>query len=214
MQTLTLHAQPRETGKKAAKAVRRDGLVPCVLYGHRTAPVHFAVEALDLRPLIHTTETYRVAVSVDGEAYEAILKTVDYHPVTDLPIHVDFQALTAGEAITMTVPIHVEGTAPGVKAGGVLSQPLHEIEIRCLPKDIPGHVTIDISTMEMGDALHVSDLDLGDAVEILTDEARTIVTITAPRVEVEPEEDLLAAEPGDEGLAEEAPEEGGDETEG
>lgn len=188
MDTLNLLAQPRQTGTSAAKATRRAGLVPCVLYGPHQEPVHFAVETLDLRPLIHTTETYRVALAVDGASYDCILKTVDFHPVTDAPIHVDFQALTAGEAMTMTVPVHLEGTAPGVKDGGVLGQPIHEIEIRCLPKDIPGHISVDISGLQMGDALHVSDLDLGDEIEVLTDASQTLVTVAAPRAEVVEEE--------------------------
>jgi large subunit ribosomal protein L25 len=209
MQTVNLTAAPRETGKKAVKADRRAGRVPCVLYGPHQAPVHFAVEALALRPLIHTSETYRVVVKLDGEAYDAIVKDVMFHPIEDTPLHVDFQALTKGEKITITVPIHVAGNAPGVRAGGVLSQPLHELEIRCVPADIPGHVTVDVSALQLGDALHVSDLGLGDGVEVLTDAGLTVVAVTTPRVveEVEPVEgEALPAEG-----AEEAGEAGADE---
>ncbi|MEM1054334.1 MAG: 50S ribosomal protein L25 [Bacteroidota bacterium] len=185
-------AEPRETGKKATKATRNEGRVPCVLYGPSTEPVHFSVPTLDLRPLIHTTETYRVEVNMNGEDHEAILKNADFHPITDEPIHVDFLALTKGQKLTLTIPIQLDGTAPGVKSGGQLAQPLYELEIQSLPKDIPGHVSIDISTLEIGDSLHVGDLALGDSVEVLTDPARTIVTITAPRVEVvEEDEDGL-----------------------
>lgn len=193
MDSITLTAaEARETGKKAVKATRNEDRVPCVLYGPSTEPVHFSVPTLDLRPLIHTTETYRVEISVDGEDHEAILKHVDFHPVTEAPLHVDFLALTKGQRLTLSVPIHLEGTAPGVKAGGQLAQPLHELEIASLPKDIPGHISIDISTMQLGDSLHVGDLSLGDTIEVLTDPVRTIVTITAPRVEVtEDEDDLL-----------------------
>ena len=185
-------AEPREGGKKAVKAVRRSGRVPCVLYGPSTEPVHFSVPQLDLRPLIHTTETYRVEVTMGGEDHEAILKSVDFHPVTDEPIHADFFALTAGQTLTLSVPISLEGTAPGVKAGGQLAQPLYELEISSLPKDIPGHVSIDVSSLQIGDSLHVSDLSLGNTIEVLTDPARTIVSITAPRIEeVEETEDEL-----------------------
>jgi large subunit ribosomal protein L25 len=212
MQSITLDVQPRETGKTATKAVRREGLVPCVLYGVHTDPVHFAVETLALRPLIFTTETYRVALSLDGDDHEAILKQVDFHPVTDQPLHADFLALTAGETLTMTIPVRLEGTPRGVKAGGILSQPLSAIEIRALPKDIPGHISIDVSALEVGESLHVDELDFGDAIELLTDPARTIATVTAPKaVAVDDEE---AAEPV-EGLeaaplaeGEEAPAEG------
>jgi len=181
MQSIQLDAQPRETGKAAAKATRREGLVPCVLYGVHTEPVHFAVETLALRPLIFTTETYRVAVAVDGAEHEAILKQVDFHPITETPIHADFQALTVGETLTMTVPVHLEGTPRGVKAGGTLSQPLSELQIRALPKDIPGHISVDVSALGVNESLQVEQLGLGDAIEVLTDAHRTIATVTVPK---------------------------------
>lgn len=188
MDTINLTATPRPTGKKAVKAVRREDRVPCVLYGPHQEPVHFAVERLALRPVIHTAETRRIVVRLDGAEFEAIVKDVVFHPVTDTPLHVDFQALTKGEKLTITIPVHVEGVSPGVRAGGSLSQPLYEIEIRCVPADIPGHVTVDISKMEIGDSVHVSDLQLSDAIEVLTDAEQTVVTISAPRLEVEPGE--------------------------
>ena len=196
MQSITLDPQPRETGKKATKAVRNAGLVPCVLYGAHTEPVHFAVETLQLRPLIFTAETYRVGISMDGQDHEAIVKQTVFHPITDAPIHVDFLALTAGEALTMTIPIRLEGTARGVKAGGILSQPLNDLTIRALPKDIPGHISIDITSMDVGESMHVSDLAFGDAIELVTDEQLTVATVTAPRalVEDEPEEEVLDPE--------------------
>ena len=188
MQSITLDVRPRETGKKATKAVRNAGLVPCILYGSHTDPVHFAVETLQLRPLIHTAETYRVGFSMDGADHEAIVKETVFHPTTDAPIHVDFLALTKGEALTMTIPIRLEGTPRGVKAGGILSQPLNDLEIRALPKDIPGHVSIDISTLDVGESLHVEELSLGGDIEVLTDPSRTLATVTAPRALVEDEE--------------------------
>ena len=195
MQSIILPTQPRETGKKASKAARREGLVPCVLDGRTTAPVHFSVETLALRPLIFTTETRTVDMTVDGEDYSAIVKDITFHPVSEQPTHVDFLALTAGEALTMTVPIQLEGDAPGVKAGGLLSQPLFELEIRSLPKNIPGHVSIDVSHLELGESLHVENILLGDEIEVLTDPHRTVVTIVAPRAVVEDApEDALEAE--------------------
>ncbi|MEO0558185.1 MAG: 50S ribosomal protein L25 [Bacteroidota bacterium] len=194
MQSITLPTQPRETGKKAAKATRREGLVPCVLYSRTTEPVHFSVESLALRPLIFTTETRTVDMTLGGEDYNAIVKDITFHPVSEQPLHVDFLALTAGEALTMSVPIQLEGDAPGVKAGGLLSQPLFELEIRSLPKNIPGHVSIDISALDMGESLHVENIILGDEIEVLTDPHRTVVTIVAPRAVVDETDE------GEEGL--------------
>ncbi len=188
MDAITLDAQPRDTGKRATKAIRRAEEVPCVLYGQHTDPVHFRVPILDLRSLIYTAETHVVALTLGGEDYEAIVKHIDFHPVTDVPIHLDFLALTAGETLDMVIPVVTVGIAPGVKAGGLLSQPLNELEVRCLPKDIPGQIEVNVGEMEIGDSLHVSDLEV-ENVEILTDPARTVVTITVPRAEEEPEED-------------------------
>ena len=207
MDSITLHAaEPREGGKKEVKAVRNAGRVPCVLYGPSTEPVHFSVPTLDLRPLIHTTENYRVEVTMGGEDHEAILKHIDFHPITDEPLHVDFLALTKGQTLTLTIPIRLEGTAPGIKAGGQLAQPLHELTISSLPKDIPGYVTLDVPTLQVGDSLHVSDLSLGDTIDVLTEPERTIVSITAPRVEeVEADEDaLLLGDAADEAPADDA----------
>lgn len=214
MDVITLEAQPRETGKRAAKDIRRAEEVPCVLYGAHTDPVHFRVPVLDMRPLIYTSETHRVTVNLGGDAFDCILKDVDFHPITDVPIHADFIALTEGETITMTVPVVTVGTAPGVKAGGILSQPLNELQVVCLPKDIPGHIEVDVSALEIGDSVHVSDLEV-ENVEILTDLSRTVVSVTVPRAEEEPEEEeglLLEGEELPEGELPEG-EEGEGETE-
>ena len=178
MDTLTLTSTARETGKKAVKATRKAGLVPCVLYGAHTEPVHFSVETLALRPLIHTTETYRVAVALAGETYDAVLKEVVFHPVTERPWHVDFQALTAGEEMTMSVPINVVGTAAGVREGGELSLPVHTVEVRGLPKDLPGHLDMDVSALAVGDSFHVRDLTLPAGIVVLGDEDATLATVS------------------------------------
>lgn len=214
MDAITLEVKPRETGKRAAKEIRRAEEVPCVLYGQHTEPVHFRVPVLDLRPLIYTAETHRVAFELDGETYDCIVKHIDYHPVTDVPTHVDFLALTAGETLDLSIPVVTVGAALGIKAGGVLSQPLNEIEVRSLPKDIPGHIEVDISALEIGDSIHVGDLEVPD-VEILTDPARTVVSITAPRAEVveEEDEDALLLE-GELGEDVEGEDDGDDEAEG
>ncbi|CAN5522145.1 hypothetical protein BH23BAC4_BH23BAC4_13130 [soil metagenome] len=211
MDIITLSAETRATGKSATKAVRREGAVPCVLYGRHQEPIHFRVPVLALRGLIYTAETHRVSVELGGDAYDCIVKNVTFDPITDVPSHVDFIALTAGEVIQLDVPVQLIGDAPGVLGGGELIQQLNSISVECLPKDMPSHVEADISGLEIGSSLHVSDLSLPD-VTILTDGARTVVSVVAPRVEEEPETDVeaLLAE-GDEALE---GEEGEGETDG
>lgn len=189
MDTITLEAQPREVGGKQARALRREGQVPCVLYGHHTEPVHFHLPVLTIARLVHSSETHRVTISVSGEEYDCILKEVNFHPITDDPRHADFQALTAGEALTLTVPIHFEGTPVGQTEGGDTQYVMHEIEVRCLPKDIPDHISIDISHLSVGDSMHVSDLEM-ENVTFETSPERTIVTVVPPRLlELEGEEE-------------------------
>lgn len=198
MDTYRLPVQPRETGKKATKAVRNAGLVPCVLYGTHTEPVHFSVETLALRPLIHTTETYRVAISLDGADHEAIVKEISFHPVTDHPIHVDFQALTRGEKLDVAVQVQLEGTAPGVLNGGSVSHAIHEVLVRAMPRHIPGHLSVDISGLDIGDALTVADLALPEGVEMLTDGDLTIVSVQGQKADAVLDAEEAAAAEADE----------------
>ena len=137
---------------------------------------------LPLRPLIHTTETYRVALRLDGQTHDCILKRVDYDPVSGQPSHLDFYALTRGEKLTLTVPVLLVGSAPGVREGGDLMQPLHEIEIRCLPKDIPGHIEVDVSALQVGDAILVGDLSY-EGVEIHGDRALMVAHVVGRKAE-------------------------------
>lgn len=200
MDTIKLEALSRETGKGAARAARRQGNVPCVLYGHHVEPVVFQVPEPALHPLIYTHETHVVNVTLDGDAWDCIVKDIAFHPVTDRPLHADFQVLQAGELVTMTVPVSYMGTPAGHAEGGVTNTILNELEVRCLPKDIPGHIDVDISGLNIGDALHVSDLEV-EGVEFIAAPGQTLVTVMAPRVLVEEEEpSVLDLEGGEEAL--------------
>jgi large subunit ribosomal protein L25 len=177
-------------------------------------PVHFQVPELSLRPLIYTHETHTVEVQLDKEKWPCILRAIDFHPVSDRPIHADFQLLKAGQTIRMTVPVQLVGTPAGQLEGGVTQQILSEVEIECLPKDIPGHLELDVSEMNIGDTLHVSALEVED-LTILTALDRTIVTVAgaAPEEEELVEEELLEGEEAE--IEGEAAEEGaGEEEEG
>ena len=207
MDTLILTATERETGKKATKATRVAGLVPCVLYGPHTEPVHFAVPTLALRPLIHTTEQHRVTVNVGGQSLDAILKEVVFHPVTERPWHVDFQALTAGETFTTTVPVVLVGTPEAVRDGAELAQPIHLVEIRALPTDLPGSIDADVSGLAVGETFHVRDLVLPAGVEVLTDGDLVLATVSMSTLgaDVEAADAETAAEQSAESAADAVP---------
>ena len=199
MESILLNVESRDLGKKAAKALRTSDSVPCVLYGSDMEPVHFQATELSLHPLIFTHETHVIEVNLDGNKWSCIMRAIDFHPVTDRPIHADFQLLTEGQEIRVTIPIQLTGQSVGQLEGGVMQQVISEIEIECLPKDIPGQFEIDISALNIGDALHVSDLDT-ENITVLTNPENTIVIVAgaAPEEEVV-EEELLEGEEGEEG---------------
>jgi large subunit ribosomal protein L25 len=197
MNILKMEGLERSTGKKAANEIRRSGNVPCVLYGRGQDPVIFQLEKLAMRDLIYTDEMHRVSLTVGKSSFDCVVRDVDFHPISDEPIHADFLALTAGQTLKLSIPIQYTGQAAGQIAGGEMEFLINELEIQCLPKDIPEHIEVDVTAMEIGDTLHVSDLNLGD-VEILTPERQSLVTISQPRVEVEETPDeLLEGEAGE-----------------
>lgn len=187
MDVIQIEAKERRPGSKYARAARRAEEVPCVLYGRHVDAVSFQVPELSLRPLIYTDETHRVLIKIDGNEWECILKDIVMHPVTDRPHHADFQVLHQGEKITLVVPIQYHGTPVGQSEGGDTQVIMNEIEVSCLPKDIPSHIDVDISGLAIGDALHVSDLG-GEGIEFRSAPGQTIVTVVPPRTEEELEE--------------------------
>ena len=208
MDVIMLAAQPREAGKRGARAARRNGDVPCVLYGHHVAPVAFQVSEKSLKPLIYTDETHIVQVELDSDSWECIIKDIAFHPVTDRPMHADFQVLQAGEKVTMAVPVRYLGTPIGQTHGGRTNYVINELEITCLPKDIPSHVDIDVSEVDIGDAVYVSDLDF-EALEFHAPTNQILMTILRPRVLEEPTlaEGLEEGAEGEEGAEAEEGEE-------
>jgi len=188
MDTITLEAASRETGKKATKAVRNNNNVPCILYGPDTDPVPFQVAINDLNRLIYQRTTPILSIEVDGESWNCIMKTYDLHPVTDRPIHADFQVLTEGRPITLTVPIRYEGIPQGQKEGGDTQYNLREVNVRCLPSDIPDEIRVNVEDLEVGDSIHFYDLEV-EGVEFQVRPEQTIVTVVAPRLEVLPEDE-------------------------
>ncbi len=188
MENLTIDAQPRNAGKGASRAVRRQGNVPCVLYGSNAEPVVFQVTELALKPLIYTAETHIVNIEVGSDSWECILKDVAFHPVSDRPMHADFQVLEKGQVITLSVPVNYVGTPKGKSEGGVINIVLNELEIRVLPKDIPSQIDVDISDLGIGDTVHIGDLEI-EGVDFSGTAEQTLVTIVQPRREEEEEEE-------------------------
>ena len=207
MEFTTLEATSRDTGKRATKDARLQGEVPCVLYGHHVDPLVFKLDVRYLDKLVRSHETPLVKIDLDGNSWDCILKDIDFHPVTDAVLHADFQVLQAGEKINLAVPFRFEGTPAGQIEGGNTQFVMSEAEITCLPKDIPPHLTVDISELNIGDSIHIGDLSF-ENIEFQATDSQTVVMIHAPRVAAVEEEVLDGeGEAGEEGEAEEG---GGD----
>lgn len=201
----TLKARSRTSGK--ANALRREGVVPAVIYGPTVDSTSIVIDRKNLRSLFaKITRSSRIDLSIkDGKKakkLDVFIKAIQYDPITDEPIHVDFYHPDSGHPLKLHVPIKTVGESPGVKEGGVLNVLFSTVRVHGLPKDIPALITIDIGNLEQGEAIRVRDLDFGGVEPLLAPE-RALVTIVAPRraeeVPVAAEEELEAVE--EEGLA-------------
>lgn len=210
-EVVELEAKKRETGRKAADALRDAKQVPGVMYGPELDEnIHFSIDELELESILAESQRQILELNIDGETYKALLKDIEFHPITDRPIHVDFYALAEDQKVTLSVPIKLEGTPVGVtEGGGRIFQPMHILRIRVTPDRIPGAYTVDISELKIGDSLHVDDLEL-EGIIPLDDLSQTLVTIRPPKSEELLTSSLVTEEPAEEELeeGEEALEEG------
>jgi large subunit ribosomal protein L25 len=183
---LTLSAETRErAGKGASRALRRDGRVPAVVYGNNEAPLSIHVEEKVLMKMLHTGHFMNSVVMIDaGSASTRTLpKDVQFHPVTDRPVHVDFLRISEHATVTVAVPINFtdEDKSRGLKRGGVLNTVRHELELICDAAEIPEEIAISLAGLDIGDSLHISAVTLPKGVEsAITDRDFTIATIVAP----------------------------------
>ena len=175
-------------GKGAARATRRSGLVPGVIYGDKQAPIAIAIDPrviwAELNKPGFTTRLFTIDLGTDGKQ-SCLARDVQFHPVTDRPIHVDFLRVSADSVVHVNVPVHCvnHDKSPGIKLGGVLNIEHHEIEVTCSPSHIPSEYVIDLAGFEIGASVHLSKIELGQGVKPyhLSADA-TIITIAAPTV--------------------------------
>ena len=213
----TIAATPRGgVGKGAARTARRNGMVPGMIYGNRLEPVMINVERPILdRELGQAGFFIRlVDIDVDGEKHRVLPREVQFHPVTDAPLHIDFLRFSADRKLSVAVPVRFlnEDESPGLKRGGVLNIVRHEVEVQCTADNIPNEFEIDVTGLDIGDAMHASAITLPEGVAFtITDRDFTVATIAAPTVMAADEEEEEEVE-GEEGAEEgaEGAEEGDD----
>ena len=181
MKSITIKGSERESvGKKASKALRNAGKVPCVVYGGEK-PLHFSADELAFRDLVYTPNAHTVVVELDnGNKLKAIMQDIQFHPVTDKIIHIDFYQLFADKELTMNIPVRLQGSSPGVRNGGRLLFRNRKLAIKALPDNLPDFFDIDISKLKIGDNITVASL-MNDNFTILHPETTVVVQVKTAR---------------------------------
>ena len=158
MKSITIQGTKRESvGKKSTKALRDAELVPCVVYGG-TEPLNFSTEEKSFKGLVYTPEAHTVSIEVDGQTIPAVLQDIQFHPITDRILHVDFYQLSADKPVIMEVPVRITGRARGVVAGGVLRQSFRKLKVKAIPANLPDEIVVDVTPLRIGNKLYVEAL--------------------------------------------------------
>ncbi|MBX5203918.1 50S ribosomal protein L25/general stress protein Ctc [Rhizobium sp. NZLR1] len=199
-ETYELKAEARErVGKGSARELRRNGLIPAVIYGDKQAPIAIALNTNDVTKRIHAGGfmTTVATIEVDGKTYKVLPKDYQLDPVRDFTMHVDFLRVSGNTQVTVEIPVHFinEAKSPGIKVGGVLNIVRHEVEVHCPADAIPEFFNVDLNGKKIGDSIHISEVTLPKGVTPVIDRDFTIATIIAPAGGI----DETAAEVGAEG---------------
>ena len=187
MKEFSVSGQKRATtGKKAAKELRKEGLVPCNLYGEKKGEnglpeaLAFAIPAAQLRKVVYTPHVYVVNLTINGEAHKAVMKELQFHPTTDALLHIDFYEVNETKPITIGIPVKLTGHAQGVRDGGRLSQAVRQLNVTAPYKQIPETLEIDVTDLKLGKAIKVAELNF-EGLEIATPAQVVVCSVKATR---------------------------------
>lgn len=167
-------------GKKETKVVRSESKIPCVLYGGKEV-THFSVVFNEVRDLVYTPDFNIAEITLDGQSCKAILKEIQFHPVTDEIRHMDFLRLIDGHPIKIELPLRFKGVSPGVKNGGKLQQNLRRVRVKTTPENMVGELVLDISELKLGDSVRVRDIEAIEGIEVMNPPGTPIATVETPR---------------------------------
>ncbi|MCL6274619.1 50S ribosomal protein L25/general stress protein Ctc [Muricauda sp. 2012CJ35-5] len=189
MKSITIKGSQRESvGKVSTKALRNAGKVPCVLYGGET-PLHFSADELAFKKLVYTPNAHTAVIELeDGQKFEAVLQDIQFHPVNDKILHIDFYQLFKDKPVTMNIPVRLDGNSPGVRNGGRLLFRKRKLSIKALPDLLPDFITVDISKLRIGGTIAVETL-LNNDFTILHPDSTAVVQVKASRTSVDDEEE-------------------------
>ncbi len=181
MKTVVIKGQKRETlGKKESKILRAQEIIPAVLYGGEEV-IHFSVPFKELRSLVYTPNVYLIDLDIDGEIYHSIMQDIQWHPVDELAMHVDFFKIDVDKAIKIEVPVTVSGHAKGIQQGGKLQINLRRLKVKALAKDLPDAINVDVTELELGQSIKVAEIEAGD-IELLDTKSNVVVGVNITRL--------------------------------
>ena len=180
MKTIAVKAAERaDFGKKAAKAVRREGLIPCVLCGNGET-VSFSVDPREIKPLIYTPNSYIVEFDFDGKTEKAVLREVQFHPVREQILHIDFFRIAAGKPVAIAIPVRLTGNAEGVKVGGKLALSARKLTVSALVENLPDEIVVDVTPLGVGKTIFVGDLQF-DNIKFITPATTAVCAVRVTR---------------------------------
>lgn len=180
MKSIAINGSLRENlQKQETKKLRAQDIVPCVLYGGKEQ-IHFAAPASEFKKIVYTPDVFTANLNIGGKTFNAVMQDIQFHPVTDKILHIDFMELIADKAVTIDIPVKVSGNAPGVKQGGKLITKVRKLKVKALPKNLPDYVDVNIDALELGKNIRVSDIKIPN-VEILDAPNNVITTVAATR---------------------------------
>ena len=193
MESIELKASLRkETGKKSSKSVRSQESVPCVLYGGKEN-TNFSVLESDFRDLLFTPKVYIINLDIDGNKYKAVIKDLQFHPVTDKLLHADFYELTADKPVTVAIPVTLTGSSIGVREGGKLVMDKRKVKVKGLYKDIPAEIVVDITKLGVGKSIRVGEIETDGSYVITLDKGAPVVSVRTTRAAVAAAAEAAAA---------------------
>ena len=212
MKSITINGSQRESvGKRSTKALRNAGRIPCVLYGGEE-PVHFSAEELAFSKLVYTPSAHTVVIALEGgESFSAVMQDIQFHPVTDKILHIDFYRLYEDKEIAMDIPVILNGNSIGVRNGGVLRRNNRKLRVKALPANLPDFIEVDITDLKIGGKVYVTELENGDF-KFLHPDNTVVCQVKTARTAIvdEIEDEELEGEEGEVAEGEEgAPAEGG-----
>ncbi len=192
---IELQAFPFQSKSKGdVKRLRKQGKIPAVLYGHKEKTKSFYIEMKDFKEVLELMQEEMVLVNLklEGKKHLCVIKSIQHNPITSNLLHIDFQHIHKKEKIKTSIPIHLIGEAKGIKKGGILDQNLHEVTLRCLPDQLPAHIDVDVSELDLGETIHLKDLPYKDLEFELTPDT-PVVSVLEPKVVEEPKAEVVEA---------------------